>query len=136
MLLQTLTEPLWLGSFGVRVRFLGDTAGLGIRQQKKIQGGGFKTEKEFLKHYEAAIVELSELKESHGYTAAVFTQTTDVEAEFNGYFSYDRKVEKVSLTAIADLHKKILQTENMFANLINYILDYTCKTMKMRAKSV
>ena len=39
----------------------------------------------------------------------VFTQTTDVEAEFNGYFSYDRKVNKVSLQAIADLHKKILQ---------------------------
>lgn len=73
--------------------------------------GGFKTEKEFLEHYEAAIVELTELKESHGYTAAVFTQTTDVEAEFNGYFSYDRKVEKVSLTAIADLHKKILQKD-------------------------
>ena len=39
--------------------------------------GGFKSEEEFLKHYEAAIVELTELMESHGYTAAVFTQTTD-----------------------------------------------------------
>ena len=71
--------------------------------------GGFKTEKDFLVHYEAAIVELTGLMDSHGYTAAVFTQTTDVEAEFNGYFSYDRKVNKVSLQAIADLHKKILQ---------------------------
>ena len=71
--------------------------------------GGFKSEEEFLKHYEAAIVELTELMDSHGYTAAVFTQTTDVEAELNGYFSYDRKVNKVSIKAIADLHKKILK---------------------------
>ena len=70
--------------------------------------GGFKTEKEFLDFYEESINELVELIDSHGYTAAVFTQTTDVEAEFNGYFSYDRKVKKVNLSAIAELHKKII----------------------------
>ena len=26
----------------------------------------------------------------HGYSAAVFTQTTDVEGEINGFFTYDR----------------------------------------------
>ena len=70
--------------------------------------GGFKTEEEFLKHYKASIEELKQLIETHGYNAAVFTQTTDVEAEFNGYFSYDRKVNKVSLEAIARLHKLIV----------------------------
>ena len=28
----------------------------------------------------------------HGYSAAVFTQTTDVEGEINGFFTYDRQV--------------------------------------------
>ena len=27
----------------------------------------------------------------HGYSAAVFTQTTDVEGEINGFFTYDRQ---------------------------------------------
>jgi len=80
----------------------------GDKAAEKDPRGGFKTEEEFLAHYDAAIVELMQLKDSHGYTAAVFTQTTDVEAEFNGYFSYDRQVQKVSLQALAGLHKKIV----------------------------
>ncbi len=32
---------------------------------------------------------------SQGLTAAIYTQTTDVEIEINGYLTYDRKVEKM-----------------------------------------
>ena len=34
-------------------------------------------------------------------------QTTDVEAELNGYFSYDRKVTKVPLERLRELHEKL-----------------------------
>ena len=34
--------------------------------------------------------ELAGLMTSHGYVAAVVTQTTDVEAELNGLVTYDR----------------------------------------------
>ena len=33
-----------------------------------------------------------------------YFQTTDVEAEFNGYFSYDRTVTKIPLDKLRELH--------------------------------
>jgi len=39
----------------------------------------------------------------------VFTQITDVEAELNGYFSYDREVAKVDLLALARIHKTLVR---------------------------
>ena len=42
--------------------------------------------------YSSTLTQLSELETSHGYSAAVFTQTTDVEGELNGFFTYDRSV--------------------------------------------
>ena len=49
-----------------------------------------------------------ELRESHGYAAAVMTQTTDVEAELNGFFSYDRKVVKVDMQVLAKMHGELI----------------------------
>ena len=54
------------------------------------------------------MVELVSLRTSHGYNAAVYTQLTDVEAELNGYFSYDREQAKVDLDTLAEIHKSLL----------------------------
>ena len=43
-----------------------------------------------------------------GYVAAVFTQLSDVEAELNGFFSYDRKIVKVDLNALAEMHADLI----------------------------
>ena len=43
-----------------------------------------------------------------GLSAAVYTQTTDVETEINGYLTYDREVEKMDFEKIRGVHKKIL----------------------------
>jgi hypothetical protein len=45
---------------------------------------------------------------SLGLTAAVYTQTTDVEIEINGYLTYDRKVEKMDGEKIKQAHEKLL----------------------------
>ena len=45
---------------------------------------------------------------AEGYVGAVFTQLTDVEAELNGYFSYDREVVKVDLQALAKMHAELI----------------------------
>ena len=58
--------------------------------------------------YKKSIQELVSLRESHGYTAAVYTQLTDVEAELNGYFSYDRKEAKVDIQTLAEIHRALL----------------------------
>ena len=42
-----------------------------------------------------------------GLSAAVYTQTTDVEVETNGFLTYDRKVQKMSVADLKALHEKI-----------------------------
>ncbi len=48
---------------------------------------------------------------AQGLMAAIYTQTTDVETEFNGYLTYDRKVEKMEAEALRRAHVA-LQTLN------------------------
>jgi hypothetical protein len=43
-----------------------------------------------------------------GLSAAVYTQTTDVEIEVNGYVTYDREVEKMDFEKLRAAHKKII----------------------------
>lgn len=43
-----------------------------------------------------------------GFTAAVYTQTTDVEGEVNGLMTYDRKVTKVIADSIRPINSKIV----------------------------
>jgi len=42
-----------------------------------------------------------------GLSAAVYTQTTDVETEVNGFMTYDRKVIKMDLKALQDVHAEL-----------------------------
>jgi hypothetical protein len=42
-----------------------------------------------------------------GLSGAVYTQTTDVEIEINGYLTYDREVVKMDLEQIWGAHKKL-----------------------------
>jgi beta-galactosidase/beta-glucuronidase len=43
-----------------------------------------------------------------GLTAAVYTQTTDVEIEINGYLTYDRKVEKMDPVLLRKVHEALI----------------------------
>ncbi len=45
---------------------------------------------------------------SQGLTAAVYTQTTDVEIEINGYLTYDRKVEKMDAEVLREAHERLI----------------------------
>lgn len=42
-----------------------------------------------------------------GLAAAIYTQTTDVEIEINGYLTYDRKVEKMDAEKIRRAHEEL-----------------------------
>jgi beta-galactosidase/beta-glucuronidase len=46
-----------------------------------------------------------------GLSAAVYTQTTDVESEINGYLSYDREVEKMDFERVAEAHTRMGREE-------------------------
>jgi hypothetical protein len=42
-----------------------------------------------------------------GLSAAIYTQTTDVEIEVNGYMTYDREVEKMDFVRVREAHQKL-----------------------------
>jgi len=69
--------------------------------------GGLACKEEFEQKYHELIVQLKALK-AEGYVGAVFTQLSDVEAELNGFFSYDREVVKVDLQALAKMHAELI----------------------------
>ena len=48
---------------------------------------------------------------SYGLSAAVYTQTTDVEVEINGLMTYDRKVIKNAPAKFKELHDKLYKVE-------------------------
>ncbi|RED95274.1 hypothetical protein [Marinoscillum furvescens] len=47
-----------------------------------------------------------------GFSAAVYTQTTDVEGEVNGLMTYDRKVIKLDLPAVRKANLKVINSIN------------------------
>jgi len=44
-----------------------------------------------------------------GLAAAVYTETTDVEIEINGFLTYDREMEKMDTERIAAVHKSLIE---------------------------
>jgi len=46
-----------------------------------------------------------------GLAAAIYTQTTDVEIEINGYLTYDREVEKMDFDAVRAAHRRLIEGE-------------------------
>ncbi len=96
-----------------RAVVLGEFGGLGLPLeghlwQKKDNWGykTFKTREELQTNYEMLIDRLQPLI-GKGLSAAVYTQTTDVEGEVNGLMTYDRAVIKVDADKIAKLHRKL-----------------------------
>jgi hypothetical protein len=47
-----------------------------------------------------------------GLSAAVYTQTTDVESEVNGLMTYDRKVFKFDVEKIRNLNNRLYEVKS------------------------
>ena len=66
----------------------------------------FNTSEEVTAQYEAYAEQLLQLI-SRGFSAAVYTQTTDVEGEVNGLITYDRKVVKIDEPRVREANRRI-----------------------------
>ncbi|MHA8057360.1 glycoside hydrolase family 2 protein [Aquirufa nivalisilvae] len=84
-----------------RVNVLGEYGGIGLVLDQHLWEGNrnwgyvqYKTSEEATKAYVDLAEKLKKLI-PFGYSAAVYTQTTDVEIEVNGLMTYDRKVIKL-----------------------------------------
>lgn len=114
--LHNYPEPLMPDPdlFGAkRILVLGEFGGLGLPienhtwQQKNNWGyQTFKTKDELFKRYTELVDRIPHLIEM-GLSAAVYTQTTDVEVETNGIMTYDRKLIKMPLDALRAENNKL-----------------------------
>ncbi len=96
-----------------RVSVLGEFGGLGLPLKghlwKETNNWGYrtyKTELELREQYRLLMRRLHPLV-GKGLSAAVYTQTTDVEVEVNGLMTYDREVIKFDLAETAKWHKAL-----------------------------
>jgi beta-galactosidase/beta-glucuronidase len=96
-----------------RAAVLGEFGGLGLptsdhtwQQEKNWGYRTFKTPDELTAAYLTLIEKLRPLV-SGGLSAAVYTQTSDVEIEVNGLMTYDRRVVKMDTAAIATANRQI-----------------------------
>ncbi|HZW71484.1 MAG TPA: glycoside hydrolase family 2 TIM barrel-domain containing protein, partial [Hanamia sp.] len=88
---------------------LGEFGGLGLPvdghtwQDKNWGYQTFKSNDSLFKRYQSLTVKLEELIKA-GLSAAVYTQTTDVEGEVNGFMTYDRKVMKMPVEKLKEVN--------------------------------
>ncbi|MEO5891876.1 MAG: sugar-binding domain-containing protein [Ferruginibacter sp.] len=114
--LHNYPEPLMPdpGLYGeTRVIVLGEFGGLGLpvenhSWQEKNNWGyqTFKNKEELFKRYSELMDRIPHLIEK-GLSAAVYTQTTDVEIETNGLMTYDRKEIKMPVDKLKSVHSKL-----------------------------
>jgi hypothetical protein len=90
-----------------RAAVLGEFGGLGLpvpdhTWEKRTWGyRNMKDRSDLTRRYEQLLRGVWKLKENSGLSAAVYTQTTDVETEANGLLTYDRAVIKMDLERVA-----------------------------------
>ena len=108
-----MPSPDYFGKDYVLV--LGEFGGLGLPvdghvwQQKNNWGyQSFKNKTDLFNKYSEFVNRLGELIKV-GLSAGVYTQTTDVEVETNGFMTYDRKVIKFPEVQMNQIHQKLYQ---------------------------
>ena len=99
-----------------RVNVLGEYGGIGLPVEDHLwlpdRNWGyikFTTPKEVTDEYVKYALQLKEMV-SRGFSAAIYTQTTDVEIEVNGLMTYDRKVDKVEIPRVREINQQIINT--------------------------
>jgi beta-galactosidase/beta-glucuronidase len=106
-----MPDPAVFGKDQIYV--LGEFGGLGLPLEGHTWQGkdnwgyqSFPNADELMTKYDSFMISVSELI-SQGLSAAVYTQTTDVEIEVNGLMTYDRKVIKMPETKLNALHQDL-----------------------------
>jgi beta-galactosidase/beta-glucuronidase len=106
-----MPDPALFGKDQIIV--LGEYGGLGLpveghTWQSKDNWGyqSFKDKEALLEKYTNFVSQIPDLIRL-GLSAAVYTQTTDVEIEVNGLMTYDRKVVKMPESTLSTIHQKL-----------------------------
>jgi hypothetical protein len=66
------------------------------------------TAEELTTRYVQVSVQLAGVVRDSGLSGAIYTQTTDVENEVNGFLTYDRRVLKPELSVVAEHNRAVI----------------------------
>ncbi len=97
-----------------RVRVDGEYGGLGLVLDKNRWPGKpqayemTNSPARLTQRYVEVSLDLEKAVREEGLSAAIYTQTTDVENEVNGFFSYDRWVMKMDLGTVAQRNRAVI----------------------------
>lgn len=99
-----------------RISVLGEFGGLGLPVQNHLwnpnmRNWGYKNmdgSMDFVNDYSRLTYDLETLI-AQGLSAAIYTQTTDVEGEVNGLITYDRKITKIPVQYLNILHSRLFR---------------------------
>jgi beta-galactosidase/beta-glucuronidase len=95
---------------------LGEFGGLGLPvkdhlwQEKNWGYQSFGTSDSLFRRYSGFADKLAKLIPI-GLTAAIYTQTTDVEGEINGLMTYDRKIIKMPIGELKQVNERVIKSE-------------------------
>ncbi|MFV8334997.1 glycoside hydrolase family 2 protein [Flavobacterium sp. RSP29] len=105
-----------------RITVLGEYGGIGLPLEDHLWRANdnwgyikFKNATEVTNEYIKYAKELKKLVKT-GFSAAVYTQTTDVEGEVNGFMTYDRKVDKMDFEKVSAINKEVIDALNHQSN--------------------
>jgi len=97
-----------------RAAVLGEFGGLGLplkghtwQGEKNWGYRSFTNTEDLTEAYLNLVTRMRPLVGSPGLSAAVYTQTTDVEIEVNGLLTYDREVHKLAPDVLAAAHRRV-----------------------------
>ncbi|GAB3030374.1 glycoside hydrolase family 2 protein [Spirosoma pulveris] len=100
-----------------RVVVIGEFGGIGWPVQghlwnPEMRNWGYQTYQsadEVLKAYQKKYAKIVEYYQKQALSAAVYTQTTDVEGEVNGLLTYDREVIKIPIETLRKIHAPLFK---------------------------
>ncbi|MFI5916262.1 LamG-like jellyroll fold domain-containing protein [Dactylosporangium sp. NPDC051541] len=109
---------------GDRVSIDGEHGGYGLKTSNHMwfgDGQAYEMEpdsatltRKYVENQEAVITSAKRC----GISASIYTQITDVEAELNGFFTYDRQVTKMDLKQVKKVNQKIIaQADGSITNI-------------------
>ncbi len=112
-----------------RASVLGEFGGLGWPVEGRLwqnkENWGYRTytsQAELQRHYEEVVSGLVPLI-AQGLSAAVYTQTSDVEGEVNGLMTYDREILKLDGDRAAAVHRQLYQPPLEIRHIVPTSID-------------
>jgi len=102
-----------------RISVLGEFGGLGLPVKDhlwnpEMRNWGYKNidqAVDLMSDYSKLVYDLESLI-AQGAAAAIYTQTTDVEGEVNGLITYDRKITKIPVSYLHQIHSRLYNVKS------------------------